>query len=82
MADMIYRNCWPEGWFTPPVDASDWFDEVITGITLRSRFGSVRSCPSEHPGFRAFEEAIVSLNARIAIKLQSKAVDVAMKNYM
>jgi hypothetical protein len=82
MADMIYRNCWPEGWFTPSVDPSDWSDEVVTGVCLRSKYGSVRSCPSEHPGFAAFESAIVSLNARIAIKLQSKAVDVAMKNYM
>ena len=82
MADMIYRNCWPEGWFTPAVDPSDWSDEVVTGVCLRSKYGSVRSCPGEHPGFAAFEEAIVKLNARIAIKLQSKAVDVAMKNYM
>jgi hypothetical protein len=82
MADMIYRECWPLGWFTSPVEISDWSDEVITGVCLRSKYGSVRSCPSEHPGFAAFEEAIVKLNARIAVKLQSKAVDVAMKNYM
>jgi hypothetical protein len=82
MADMIYRSCYPEGWFTTPVDSSMWSDEVITGVTLRSKYGSVRSCPGEHPGFAAFEHAIVQLNARIAIKLQSKAVDVAMKNYM
>ena len=82
MADMIYRSCYPEGWFTTPVDSSMWSDEVITGVTLRSKYGSVRSCPGEHPGFAAFEHDIVQLNARIAIKLQSKAVDVAMKNYM
>jgi hypothetical protein len=45
-------------------------------------YASDPSCPSEHPGFATFEEAIVKLNARIAIKLQSKAVDIAMKNYM
>jgi hypothetical protein len=37
MADMIYRNCWPEGWFTPAVDSSEWSDEVITGVCLRSK---------------------------------------------
>lgn len=82
MADMIYRECWPLGWFTSPIQASEWSDEVITGVCLRSKYGSVRSCPSEHPGFADFEGAIVKLNARIALKLQSKAVDVAMKNYM
>jgi hypothetical protein len=82
MADMIYRSCWPEGWFVPAPEPSEWSGEVITGVTLRSKYGSVRSCPAEHPGFAAFEHAIVQLNARIAIKLQCKAVDVAMKNYM
>jgi hypothetical protein len=82
MADMIYRSCWPEGWFTIAPEPSEWVDEVITGVTLRSKYGSVRSCPGEHPGFAAFEEAVVKLNTRIAMKLRSKAVDVAMKNYM
>ena len=82
MADMIYRSCYPEGWFQPAPEPSDWSDEVITGVTLRSKYGSIRSCPGEHPGFAAFEHAIVQLNAKIAIKLQSKAVDVAMKNFM
>lgn len=82
MADMIYRNCWPLGWFTPPIEPNRWSDEVVTGVCLRSKYGSVRSCPSEHPGFAAFEEAVVKLNARIAIKLQSKAVEVAMRNFM
>jgi ribosome-associated translation inhibitor RaiA len=82
MADMVYRSCYPEGWFLPPPDPSVWSNEVITGVTLRSKHGSIRSCPGEHPGFAAFEHAIVQLNARIAIKLQSKAVDVAMKDYM
>jgi hypothetical protein len=82
MADMTYRSCWAEGWFTNAIEPSDWSDEVITGVTLRSKYGSVRSCPGEHPGFAAFEQAVVKLNAKIAIKLRSKAVDVAMKNYM
>lgn len=82
MADMVYRSCYPKGWFLPAPDPSVWSDEVITGVTLRSKHGGVRSCPGEHPGFVAFEHAFVQLNARIAIKLQSKAVDVAMKHYM
>lgn len=82
MADMIYRTCWPLGWFSPAVDPEKWSDEVITGVTLRSKYGSVRSCPSEHPGFAAFEEAVTKLNARVAIKLQSKSVEVAMRNFM
>jgi len=82
MADMTYRSCWAEGWFTDAIEPSDWSDEIITGVTLRSKYGSVRSCPGEHPGFAAFEQAVVKLNAKVAIKLRSKAVDVAMKNYM
>lgn len=82
MADMIYRNCWPLGWFAPPVEAEKWLDQVVTGVCLRSKHGSVRSCPSEHPGFATFEEAVVKLNARVAIKLQSKSVEVAMRNFM
>lgn len=82
MADMIYRSCWPLGWFSIPVDAEKWSDQVITGVCLRSKYGSVRSCPGQHPGFAVFEEAVVKLNAKIAIKLQSKAVEAAMKYFM
>lgn len=82
MADMVYRNCWPLGWFSNPIEPEKWSDEVVTGVCLRSKYGSVRSCPGNHPGFAEFEEAIIGLNAKVAIKLQSKAVEVAMKNFM
>lgn len=85
MTDTIYRTAWPLGWF-PPVEVSsdDWTekDEVVTGVCIRSKYGAVRSCPSDHRGFNAFEDAVVSLNAKIAIKIRCKSVDVAMRNCM
>jgi hypothetical protein len=82
MTDAIYRSAWPLGWF-PPVEVAsdDWTDkdEVVTGVCIRSKYGAIRSCPSDHRGFRAFEEAVVALNAKIAIKIRCKSVDVAMR---
>ncbi|KAL7418822.1 hypothetical protein Q5752_006506 [Cryptotrichosporon argae] len=82
MADLIYRSCWAAGWFEPPPAAHDWSDEVVTGVTIRSKHGVVRSSPCDHPGFATFERAVDALNARIAIKMHSKAVDIVFRNYL
>jgi hypothetical protein len=83
MADTIYRSTWPYGWFDGRVvDADQWTDQVVTGVTILSRDGVPRSCPPNHPGFAAFEHAITNLNARVAIKLRCKAVDVTVSAIM
>lgn len=83
MADAIYRSTWPYGWFNGAVvDSDSWTGEIITGVTILSSDNSARSCPAQHPGFARFEEAITVLNARVAIKIMCKAVDVIMSTIM
>ena len=83
MADAIFRSTWPYGWFDGAVvDAESWTDEVVTGVTILSSDNAPRSCPANHPGFAAFEQAVLGLNARVAIKIKCKAVDVTMSAIM
>jgi hypothetical protein len=86
MSDKIYRQCVPLGWFVDPFIALDDWDEksdsVILGVCVRSKYGSVRSCPTQHPGFQTFEEAIMRLNCRVAIKMHCKAVEAIMETRM
>jgi hypothetical protein len=80
MADKIYRDCLIRGWFfIPSTTSAQWTDEVITGVAIRSKHGSVRSSPSEHRGFQEFETAIAQLNCRVAIKMHCKAVALVME---
>jgi hypothetical protein len=67
---------------TPLVRDTNAEDEVVTGVCIRSKYGIVRSSPPDHPGFRGFEEGILVLNARAAIKMRSKTVDVAVRKHM
>lgn len=82
MADMIFRQGTARGWCHSSVRSADWTSEVITGVSIRSKYGSIRSCPSEHRGLEAFEHALIALNARSALKMRSKAVSVAFKIMM
>ena len=82
MADMIYRQTVALGWCHPSIDSSRWSGQVVTGVTIRSKYGAIRSCPCEHSGFKTFEDAVRGLNARSAINIRSKPVDVAFRNLM
>lgn len=83
VADSLYRSAWPYGWFDGAVVEPDaWTDEIITGVSILSNDNIARSCPSSHPGFAAFEQAVTSLNARVAVKIRCKAVDVTMAAIM
>lgn len=82
MAAMIHRSCNANGWFKEVPDPSEWSDETITGVCLRSKVGAIKSCPSDHPGFKPFETAVRKLNVAIAIKIQSSAVELAMRDFM
>lgn len=83
MADHIYRESVMRGWFTFPSCGSDqWADEVITGVSIRSKYGAIRSSPFQHQGLHNFEEAVIQLNCRVAIKMTCKAVQVAMSTHV
>lgn len=83
MADHIYRDCLTRGWLElPPVHTDHWSDEIITGVSIRSKYGAIRSCPFEHRGFQTFEESVIQLNPRVAIKMTCKAVEVAMRTHV
>jgi hypothetical protein len=67
------------GWFHTRIGEPDG---IITGVCIRSKYGGTRSQPLNHPSFRPFEDAVVDLNARVALKIRSKAVEYAMKSHM
>lgn len=76
VADMIYRTCWPLGWMPfQQVDAEQWIDEVVLGVSIRSDYGVMRSCPAEHPGLHDFEKAMEYLNAAVAMKYTCRSVE-------
>jgi hypothetical protein len=76
VADMIYRTCWPLGWMPfQQVDAEQWIDEVVLGVSIRSDYGVMRSCPAEHPGLLDFEKAMEYLNAAVAMKYTCRSVE-------
>ena len=76
VADMIYRTCWPLGWMPfQQVDAEQWIDEVVLGVSIRSDYGVMRSCPAEHPGLHDFETAMEILNAAVAMKFTCRSVE-------
>lgn len=86
IAERIFRDGWrTRDWFFPPESNGDVWeenDEVVTGVVIKSRHGPVRSCPSGHPGFQGFENAVAQLNVRVAIKMANKSIDAAMDRYM
>ena len=76
VADMIYRTCWPLGWMPfQQVDAEQWMEEVVLGVSIRSDHGVMRSCPAEHPGLHEFEVAMEYLNAAVAMKFTCRSVE-------
>jgi hypothetical protein len=79
MADSIFRSGCRLGWFHTRLGEPDG---IITGVCIRSKYGGTRSQPLNHPSFRPFEDAVVDLNARVALKIRSKAVEYAMKSHM
>lgn len=79
MADLILVECSALGWF-PTEDRGA--HGPATGVCIRSKYGSIRSCPPDHPGLKGFEDAVFALNSRVAIKMRSKAVEVAVRNHM
>ncbi|GFZ47911.1 hypothetical protein JCM24511_05658 [Saitozyma sp. JCM 24511] len=79
MADSLFRSGCREGWFDTP---SGEPNGVITGVCIRSKYGGTRSHPLNHPLFRPFEDAVFDLNARVALKIRSKAVEYAMKSHI
>lgn len=86
MAERLFTTGWKlRDWFSPPESdgaAYDDEDDVITGVVIKSKHGPVRSCPSGHAGFQAFENAIAGLNVRVAIKMANKSIDSAMDRHM
>ena len=83
VADMIYRTCWPLGWMPfQQVDAEQWIDEVILGVSIRSEDGIMRSCPAEHPGLNDFEIAMERLNAAVCMKMTSRSVEFMNRFHM
>ena len=82
MADMIFRQAKALGWCHSTERSEDWTEEVVTGVSIRSKYGSIRSFQSEHRGLEAFERALIALNARSSIKRRCKAIGVAFKFMM
>ena len=74
MAERIYRACRTRGWLQVQQHPQR---DVITGVAIRSKHGRIRSWP-QHIGLQPFENGIIKLNCRVAVKLSCKALDVIM----
>lgn len=82
MADMLFRSGLSKGWFNmPEVPSEEWTDHIVTGVGIKSKYGVVRCCPP-HAGLGEFARGIEQLNAKVAVKMQSKAVDVVFDSHM
>jgi hypothetical protein len=79
MAQTIMREC--TAWGMLSVDGKDALGGD-TGLCIRSKYGSIRSCPPERPGLEAFEAAVLSMNTKVALKMRSKSVEVAVRHHM
>ncbi|RSH92500.1 hypothetical protein EHS25_008916 [Saitozyma podzolica] len=79
MAQTIMREC--TAWGMLSVDGKDALGGD-TGICIRSKYGSIRSCPPERPGLEAFEAAVLSMNTKVALKMRSKSVEVAVRHHI
>lgn len=79
MAQTIMREC--TAWGLLSAEGKDALGGD-TGLCIRSKYGSIRSCPPERSGLEAFEAAVLEMNTKVALKMRSKSVEVAVRHHM